>query len=260
MGWRLSRAIWPLDSQRRCLTIRTIQRTCSTLTSLRVPPDAISSSLKSLPRRGNIALTSYSFPILASIRCAAARPASSLSKAKREAEQAARQAAIGRTNAPEVALPADDDNTGKTYREFAEKWLPFHARKRRFSPNSYDSYKGNLDNHILPYFGDCVMSAITSEAVDNFVDYLAQRKDLKERLEESNDIIRSVFALIQSTLYGGDSIGITGLFTLGIKRKDAWKWFNGRTQEAVHYSERLAPYCHFTRSFKRTLNEHYEKV
>ena len=38
---------------------------------------------------------------------------------------------------------------GKTYREFAEKWLPFHARKKRFSPNSFDSYRSNLDKLCL---------------------------------------------------------------------------------------------------------------
>lgn len=70
---------------------------------------------------------------------------------------------------------ANDDNMGKTYREFAEKWLPFHARKERFSPNSYDSYRSNLDNHILPFFGDRIMSSITAEDIDEFTDYLSQK-------------------------------------------------------------------------------------
>lgn len=79
--------------------------------------------------------------------------------------------------APDVTPPSDakDDNMGKTYREFAEKWLPFHARKERFSPNSFDSYRSNLDNHILPYFGDRIMSTITSEDIDDFLDYLSQK-------------------------------------------------------------------------------------
>lgn len=79
--------------------------------------------------------------------------------------------------APDVTPPSDakDDNMGKTYREFADKWLPFHARKKRFSPNSFDSYRCNLDNHILPYFGERVMSTITSEDIDDFLDYLSQK-------------------------------------------------------------------------------------
>ena len=72
-----------------------------------------------------------------------------------------------RPRTQEEAPPhAAEDNTAKTYREFAEKWLPIHARKERFSPNSYDSYRSNLDRHILPYFGERVMSSITAEDID----------------------------------------------------------------------------------------------
>lgn len=85
------------------------------------------------------------------------------------------QEALGMPVEAVLAVPANPDNTNKTYREFAEKWLPFHARKERLSPNSYDSYRGNLDTHILPYFGDRVMSTITSEDVDNFIDHLSRK-------------------------------------------------------------------------------------
>ena len=67
------------------------------------------------------------------------------------------------------------DNSEKTYREFAEKWLPFHARKERLSPNSYDCYRTLLDNHILPFFGERVMSEISSEDVDDFIDHLSRK-------------------------------------------------------------------------------------
>lgn len=96
-----------------------------------------------------------------------------------------------RVPAPMVEAPAGsvDDNMTKTYREFAEKWLPFHARKERFSPNSYDSYRSNLDNHILPYFGDRVMSSITVEDVDEFLDYMSRKpckgpKSFGKRLDQ----------------------------------------------------------------------------
>ena len=68
-----------------------------------------------------------------------------------------------------------DDNTQRTYFEFAEKWLPFHARKNRLSPNTYDSYVTNLKLHIYPYFGERVMSTITAEDIDNFIDYLSRK-------------------------------------------------------------------------------------
>jgi integrase len=68
-----------------------------------------------------------------------------------------------------------EDNTYKTYRDFADKWLPFHARKERISPNTYDSYAGHLKNHILPYFADRVMSTITAEDIDDFIDCLSKK-------------------------------------------------------------------------------------
>lgn len=81
-----------------------------------------------------------------------------------------------RPRTQEEAHPhAAEDNTAKTYREFAEKWLPIHARKERFSPNSYDSYRSNLERHILPYFGDRVMNSITAEDIDDFLDALSRK-------------------------------------------------------------------------------------
>lgn len=96
-------------------------------------------------------------------------------KAKRAAEQAAIEAAKSPLDIPEPVILSGEDNTDKTYGEFVEKWLPIHARKKRFSPDSYDSYRSNLDNHILPYFGKRIMSTITSEDIDNFLDYLSQK-------------------------------------------------------------------------------------
>lgn len=96
-------------------------------------------------------------------------------KAKRAAEQAALDASKPIPDAPEPTVPTGEDNTDKTYEEFVKKWLPIHARKNRFSPDSYDSYWSNLNNHILPYFGKQIMSTITSEGIDDFLDYLSQK-------------------------------------------------------------------------------------
>lgn len=73
------------------------------------------------------------------------------------------------------AASSPEDNTCRTYAEFIDRFLPFYARKQRFSPNTYDSYASNLKNHILPYFGDCIMSRITAEDIDNFLDYLSKK-------------------------------------------------------------------------------------
>lgn len=96
-------------------------------------------------------------------------------KSKREQIRETIEASNPKTDIPIIPIPADEDNTNKTYGEFVEKWLPFHARKNRFSPNSYDSYLGNLNNHILPCFGKRIMSTITAEDIDNFMDYLSKK-------------------------------------------------------------------------------------
>lgn len=68
-----------------------------------------------------------------------------------------------------------EENMVRTYREFMEQFLPAYARKRNFSPKTYDSYLSNLNAHILPYFGDWVMSTITAQAIDNFIDHLRKK-------------------------------------------------------------------------------------
>ncbi len=113
-----------------------------------------------------------------------------------------------RPKSPEVPLPRGaEDNTTKTYREFAEKWLPIHARKERFSPNSYDSYRSNLDRHILPYFGDWMMSSITAEDIDDFLDALSQKpcrgpKSFGKRPEDiptlSSSTIKKCYTILTS--------------------------------------------------------------
>ncbi len=113
-----------------------------------------------------------------------------------------------RPRTQEEAPPhAAENNTAKTYREFAEKWLPIHARKERFSPNSYDSYRSNLDRHILPYFGDRVMSSITAEDIDDFLDSLSRKpcrgpKSYGKRPEDiptlSSSTVKKCFTILTS--------------------------------------------------------------
>jgi len=71
--------------------------------------------------------------------------------------------------------PTTSDNLHRTYREFALKWLPFHARKNRLSPTTYDSYLECLEIHLFPFFGDRIMSTITSTDIDCLVDHLSKK-------------------------------------------------------------------------------------
>lgn len=74
-----------------------------------------------------------------------------------------------------TALPTQEDNTNKTYREFMEKWLPVHSKKKLLSPNTYDGYIGTLETHIYPVFGDRIMSTITAAEIDSFVEKLSEK-------------------------------------------------------------------------------------
>ena len=138
-------------------------------------------------------------------------------KAKRAAEQAAIEAAKAPLDIPEPVILSGEDNTDKTYGEFVEKWLPIHARKKRFSPESYDSYRSNLDNHILPYFGKRVMSTITSEDIDNFLDYLSQKpcKGTKSYRKNPTEI---------PTLSSGSVKKCYTILTSGFPSAKSWKY------------------------------------
>ena len=97
-------------------------------------------------------------------------------KRSRAIEKAAIKIARDRQDDGEPAIAgAPEENLTRTYREFMERFLPAYARKRNFSPKTYDSYETNLRAHILPYFGDWVMSTITAQAIDNFLDYLRKK-------------------------------------------------------------------------------------
>lgn len=97
-------------------------------------------------------------------------------KRSRAIEKAAIKIARDRQDdgAPAIA-GAPEENLTRTYREFMERFFPAYARKRNFSPKTYDSYETNLRAHILPYFGDWVMSTITAQAIDNFLDHLRKK-------------------------------------------------------------------------------------
>ena len=85
-------------------------------------------------------------------------------KRRRAIEKTQRELAQANAGLPNVPMPSTkEDNTHQTFKHFMERFLPFYARKKRFSPNTYDSYVSNLNNHIYPYFGNWVMSTITAE-------------------------------------------------------------------------------------------------
>ena len=79
------------------------------------------------------------------------------------------------TNIPDSKKPIDKNNLDKTFRDFIYKWLPFYERSKGNSVKTYDNKVSALRTHILPYFGHRIMSTITAEEYDDFIDYLGQK-------------------------------------------------------------------------------------
>jgi integrase len=79
------------------------------------------------------------------------------------------------TNMPDTSSPKDTNNRDKTCRDFIYKWLPFYERSKGNSVKTYDSKLSALRTHILPYFGHRIMSRITAEEYDDFIDFLGQK-------------------------------------------------------------------------------------
>ena len=79
------------------------------------------------------------------------------------------------TSMPDTSSPKDKDNLDKTFRDFIYKWLPFYERNKGNSVKTYDNKLSALRTHILPYFGHRIMSRITAEDYDDFIDFLGQK-------------------------------------------------------------------------------------
>ena len=79
------------------------------------------------------------------------------------------------TNVPDTHKPKSKNNLDKTFRDFFYKWLPFYERNKGNSVKTYDSKLSALRTHILPYFGHRIMSTITAQEYDDFIDYLNQK-------------------------------------------------------------------------------------
>lgn len=138
--------------------------------------------------------------------------------------------------APDAPSVETEDNMSKTFREFMERFLPIHARKKNLSPKTYDSYRQNLETHIYPYFGDWVMSSITSSAIDSFIDYLYQKpcRGSKSYGKRASEIPK---------LSSGTVKKCYNILTLGFETAKRWNYISeipNTTGPSEHYKKRKA--------------------
>lgn len=137
---------------------------------------------------------------------------------------------------PDTPSPESENNMSKTYREFMERFLPIHARKKNFSPKTYDSYRQNLETHIYPYLGDWVMSSITSSAIDGFIDHLFQKpcRGSKSYGKHTSEI---------PTLSSGTVKKCYNILTLGFETAKRWNYIAeipNTKGPSEHYKRRKA--------------------
>ena len=118
---------------------------------------------------------------------------------------------------PKAETFQNTDNYDKTYQDFVDKWLPVYTKKNRLAPNSYDSIETNLRNHILPFFGQKIMSQITSQDIDDFIIYLTNKvcKGSKSYNKKPGEI---------ETLASSSIKRCYTIFTSGFPMAKKWKY------------------------------------
>ena len=94
----------------------------------------------------------------------------------------AKEAAMYRKQRTAAQAPASQEisaveNDGSmTFDEFFAIWLPKHARKKRLSPNTVDTYMQLWEKHVKPLLGNRSLKEATTADIDEFVDRLSQTK------------------------------------------------------------------------------------
>jgi integrase len=91
---------------------------------------------------------------------------------------------------PASAAPAADPDPEPTFHEFASRWYASHEQGWR--PHTCADYKWSLSYHLLPYFGQMLLSEITIERVD---DYKLMKQ--REGRLSNNSINKSLTRLAQ---------------------------------------------------------------
>lgn len=141
---------------------------------------------------------------------------------------------------PSIPIPSEphENNLHKTYGEFIRKWLPYRAIKKGWQPTTYDTAVGNFENHILPYFGDKIANTITSENIDDWLDWLFKKpcKGSKSYGKKRSDIpmlsygsVKKYYSLFCSSLVTAHEWGYISRIPASTapkgryNRRKAWK-------------------------------------
>src|SRR5439155_24278833 len=74
------------------------------------------------------------------------------------------------------------------FSDFANEWLRDYARGN-VRERTYETYEAALRNHLIPHFGDLLLTQITRKLIDAFVaDWLAGGPYYQERLRLAREL------------------------------------------------------------------------
>ncbi len=89
------------------------------------------------------------------------------------------------TSVPSDFTPSDPFTT------IANKWL--HMHRTRIRPSTYSNYRGKLDRHILPYFGNIPLIDISADIIQEFI-FQKQQSGLSDSyILDILVLLRSIF-------------------------------------------------------------------
>jgi site-specific recombinase XerD len=61
-----------------------------------------------------------------------------------------------------------------TFKTVAESWL--NAKKQNIRQNTFHQYRGHVDNHLTPFFGERKITQITFDSVETFLSHCHEQK------------------------------------------------------------------------------------
>lgn len=80
---------------------------------------------------------------------------------------------------------------------FACEWLK--NKKNYVKESTYAFYKGNLDNYIIPYWGDFIITEITNDTIADVVNYWQHRPDINGNVMRWSTI-KNILSLLKQIL------------------------------------------------------------
>lgn len=98
------------------------------------------------------------------------------------------------------------DPNNITVKEFFDKWLPLHARKR-WSYKTYIASCSMINRHIIPHIGDRPIQKITNREIDELYDQLGQTKkyrhesDTVDKINYGKDMTAKSSCLSKTTVH-----------------------------------------------------------